>query len=82
MSNKYLSEVIKLLKESQLCKEENGAYYLDLEKENIAGRNQKFFFTRENGLSIYTTRDIAYHIEKKVSNQLSFFQPPLGRLYN
>ena len=43
---------------------ENGAYYLDLEEENIAGRNQKFFFTRENGLSLYTTRDIAYHIEK------------------
>tara|TARA_B100001250_G_scaffold59897_1_gene46712 strand:+ start:5206 stop:6885 length:1680 start_codon:yes stop_codon:yes gene_type:complete len=57
-------DVIKLLKESQLCKEENGAYYLDLEKENIAGRNQKFFFTRKNGLSLYTTRDIAYHIEK------------------
>ncbi len=57
-------EVIKSLKKSQLCKEEKGAYYLDLEKENIAGRNQKFFFTRENGLSLYTTRDIAYHIEK------------------
>jgi len=57
-------DVIGLLKESPLCKEEKGAYYLDLEKENIAGRNQKFFFTRENGLSLYTTRDIAYHIEK------------------
>ena len=38
--------------------------WLDLEKEEIAGRNQKFFFTRDNGLSLYTTRDIAYHIEK------------------
>ena len=57
-------DVIKLLKKSKLCKEEKGAYYLDLENENIAGRNQKFFFTRENGLSLYTTRDIAYHIEK------------------
>ncbi len=56
--------VIEKLKESKLCKEEKGAYYLDLEDKNIAGRNQKFFFTRENGLSLYTTRDIAYHIEK------------------
>ena len=59
-----VNNVIKELKNSKLCKEEKGAYYLDLEKENIAGRNQKFFFTRENGLSLYTTRDIAYHIEK------------------
>jgi arginyl-tRNA synthetase len=57
-------KVIELLKKSNLCKEEKGAFYLDLEKENIAGRNQKFFFTRENGLSLYTTRDIAYHIDK------------------
>ena len=57
-------KVIDLLKESSLCKEEKGAYYLDLEKENIAGRNQKFFFTRDNGLSLYTTRDIAYHLDK------------------
>ena len=56
--------VIDQLKKSDLCSEEKGAYYLDLEKENIAGRNQKFFFTRDNGLSLYTTRDIAYHIEK------------------
>ena len=57
-------KVIELLKKSNLCKEEKGAYYLDLAKENIAGRNQKFFFTRKNGLSLYTTRDIAYHIDK------------------
>lgn len=56
--------VIEQLKKSSLCNEDNGAYYLDLEKEKIAGRNQKFFFTRDNGLSLYTTRDIAYHIEK------------------
>ena len=33
--------VIDQLKKSDLCNEEKGAYYLDLEKENIAGRNQK-----------------------------------------
>ena len=56
--------VIKSLKKSNLCSEEKGAFYLDLEGKNIAGRNQKFFFTRNNGLSLYTTRDIAYHLNK------------------
>ncbi len=64
ISSGEVVKVIELLKKSNLCKEEKGAYYLDLAKENIAGRNQKFFFTRENGLSLYTTRDIAYHIDK------------------
>ena len=59
-----VDEVIKELKKGKLCGEENGAYYLNLEDEGIAGRNQKFFFTRKNGLSLYTTRDIAYHLDK------------------
>ena len=59
-----VDEVIKDLKKVKLCGEEDGAYYLDLEDEGVAGRNQKFFFTRENGLSLYTTRDIAYHLDK------------------
>ena len=56
--------VIKSLKTSKICVEEDGAFYLDLEGKKIAGRNQKFFFTRNNGLSLYTTRDIAYHLNK------------------
>ena len=59
-----VGEVINDLKKVKLCGEEDGAYYLDLEDEGVAGRNQKFFFTRENGLSLYTTRDIAYHLDK------------------
>ena len=64
IANGSVEKVISALKNSDLCKEEKGAYYLDLESENIAGRNQKFFFTRKNGLSLYTTRDIAYHLHK------------------
>ena len=64
IANGKVEEVIESLKKSKICKEEDGAYYLDLENENIAGRNQKFFFTRKNGLSLYTTRDIAYHLYK------------------
>lgn len=59
-----VNKVIKSLKKSHICVEEEGAFYLDLANKNIAGRNQKFFFTRNNGLSLYTTRDIAYHINK------------------
>ena len=59
-----VNKVISSLKKSDICVEEEGAFYLDLEDKNIAGRNQKFFFTRNNGLSLYTTRDIAYHLNK------------------
>ena len=59
-----VQKVITNLKKSPLCKNEKNALFLDLEKEGIAGRNQKFFFTRQNGLSLYTTRDIAYHLDK------------------
>ena len=59
-----VNKVISSLKKSDICVEEDGAFYLDLGDKNIAGRNQKFFFTRDNGLSLYTTRDIAYHINK------------------
>ena len=59
-----VNKVIESLKESEICVEEEGAFYLDLASKNIAGRNQKFFFTRNNGLSLYTTRDIAYHLNK------------------
>ena len=59
-----VDKVISSLKKSSICVEEEGAFYLDLVDKNIAGRNQKFFFTRNNGLSLYTTRDIAYHLNK------------------
>ena len=59
-----VNRVIESLKESVISVEEEGAFYLDLQDKNIAGRNQKFFYTRNNGLSLYTTRDIAYHLNK------------------
>lgn len=68
-----VTRVIESLKKSDICVEEEGAFYLDLSDKNIAGRNQKFFFTRNNGLSLYTTRDIAYHLNKfeRFSNSLN-----------
>jgi arginyl-tRNA synthetase len=57
-------EVVELLKKTSFCKEENGAYYLDLETFGIHGKSTKFFFTRADGTTLYTTRDIAYHLNK------------------
>ena len=57
-------EVVERLKKTPFCKEENGACYLDLETFGIHGKSTKFFFTRADGTTLYTTRDIAYHLNK------------------
>ena len=59
-----VNDVIERLAQSPLCGEEEGAKFLDLAGHGIAGRNQRFFFTRKSGLSLYTTRDVAYHLDK------------------
>lgn len=57
------AKVVEDLKQSQLAKEEDGAYYLDLEGL-VHGRTQKFFFTRRDGTTLYATRDVAFHLWK------------------
>jgi len=47
-----------------LSKEEDGAHYLDLSAFGIEGDQAKYFFVTRNGTSLYTTRDIAYHLRK------------------
>ena len=44
--------------------EEDGACYLELKDFGIQGKNTKFTFTRADGTTLYTTRDIAYHQDK------------------
>ncbi len=44
--------------------EEDGALALELESFGIQGRNTKLVFRRKDGTSLYTTRDLAYHIWK------------------
>jgi arginyl-tRNA synthetase len=57
--------IIDKLKKSQLCKqEEDGAYALDLEPYGIHGEETDWIFTRKDGTSLYTTRDLAYHLDK------------------
>ncbi len=57
-------KVVDELKASKYCKEDKGAFYLDLEGFGIHGRDTKFFFTRADGTTLYTTRDMAYHLDK------------------
>lgn len=43
---------------------EDGARYVDLKDFGIHGKNTKFTFTRADGTTLYTTRDLAYHEDK------------------
>ncbi len=60
-ARKYVEE----LKRSKYAGvEEDGACYLELKDFGIQGKNTKFTFTRADGTTLYTTRDIAYHQDK------------------
>jgi len=62
--DRSVDEIMGKLKKSEHCKKENGAYYLDLGNFGIHGRDTRFFFTRKDETSLYTTRDLAYHLHK------------------
>lgn len=47
-----------------LSHEEGGSHYLDLSSFGLEGDAAKYFFVRADGTSLYTTRDIAYHLDK------------------
>ncbi len=58
-------DVVAKLKESELAgQSEDGAWFVDLESFGIHGKNTKFTFTRSDGTTLYTTRDLAYHLDK------------------
>ena len=48
-----------------LSKEEDGAHYLDLSAFGIEGDAARYVFVTRRGTSLYTTRDVAYHLQKK-----------------
>ena len=43
---------------------DDGASFVDLKDFGIHGKNTKFTFTRADGTTLYTTRDLAYHMDK------------------
>ncbi len=57
--------VVNRLKGTQYTGQtEDGAWYLELAHFGVKGKNTKFTFTRSDGTTLYTTRDIAYHLNK------------------
>lgn len=57
-----IHRVIERLK--PLAREEEGAFYVDLSPFGLEGDAAKYFFVTRIGTSLYTTRDIAYHLRK------------------
>jgi arginyl-tRNA synthetase len=64
VADRSVEKIIAKLKTSEYCREKDGAYYLELESFGISGRETKWIFTRADGTSVYTTRDLAYHLDK------------------
>ncbi len=60
-----VDEVIAKLSESEYSHTEpDGARYIEMGELGVAGRNTKFVYTRSDGTSLYTTRDLGYHLTK------------------
>jgi len=57
-------QVVAALKMASCAGEEDGAYFLDLKEFGIHGKDTRFFFTRRDRTTLYTTRDVAYHLYK------------------
>ncbi len=59
-----VKSVIQQLANLDVTDYEDNALYLDLDKFGIKGRENKFYLTRSDGSSLYSTRDVAYHLDK------------------
>ncbi len=58
-------DVVERLKSSSYAGQtDDGAWFVDLKDFGIQGKNTKFTFTRSDGTTLYTTRDLAYHLDK------------------
>ncbi len=57
-------DIVDSLTRVEQCHEEGGALYLDLNEFEVHGKDTRFFFTRGDGTTLYTTRDMAYHLDK------------------
>lgn len=58
-------DVVEQLKGSKYAGQtDDGAWFVDLKDFGIQGKNTKFTFTRSDGTTLYTTRDLAYHLDK------------------
>lgn len=59
-----VKRVVEDLRKLECTAEEDGALYLDLAEFGIQDQETRFFLTRGDGSSLYSTRDVAYHLDK------------------
>ncbi|KYK26096.1 MAG: hypothetical protein AYK23_03280, partial [Candidatus Proteinoplasmatales archaeon SG8-5] len=59
-----VKRVVEGLRKLECTFEEDGALYLDLSEFGIKDQETRFFLTRGDGSSLYSTRDVAYHLHK------------------
>ncbi len=59
-----VERVVEGLRKLDCTAEDDGALYLDLGEFGIKDQETKFFLTRGDGSSLYSTRDTAYHLDK------------------
>ena len=64
IKDKSVDYIVEKLKQSKYCNNEEDAFFLDIESFGVMGRNTKFFFIRNDGTTLYATRDVAYHLWK------------------
>ncbi len=62
--SKAVANIVAKLSCSELSRKEDNACYLDLAGFGLPSKDEKLFFTREDGTTLYTIRDSAYHIYK------------------
>ncbi|MCQ2079192.1 MAG: arginine--tRNA ligase [archaeon] len=65
LANGAAKEIVRKLQNTPYSGQtEDGASFVDLKDFGIHGKNTKFTFTRADGTTLYTTRDLAYHEDK------------------
>lgn len=57
-------QVVARLQEAGYTEEEDGALFVDMAPYGTTGRDARLFLTRKDGTTLYTTRDLAYHLDK------------------
>jgi len=56
-----VTAVVEGMRSLPEARQEEGAWYIPVK---AGGAEEKFYFTRSDGTTLYTTRDIAYHLDK------------------
>ncbi len=60
-----VQEVVETLRaRDEAERDEGDAWFIDMEPWGLQGKDTRWFFTRTDGTTLYTTRDLAYHREK------------------